>query len=137
MTSTQGESYLNLIETHFNIQRRLYDYQFSLTQTPLEFERAHQAFLQLYNATAHQGLLKEKFTPPIPLEVLGEARGRLYTPDELARKFSRALFPRTTNRYGCVTLHRYHFSVAEGLPQTQVLLWVYGNALRALFDTVV
>ncbi len=137
ITSTQGESYLNLIETHFNIQRRLYDYQFSLTQTPLEFERAHQAFLQLYNATAHQGLLKEKFTPPIPLEVLGEARGRLYTPDELARKFSRALFPRTTNRYGCVTLHSYHFYVAEGLPQTQVLLWVYGNALRALFDTVV
>jgi len=103
----------------------------------LEFERAHQAFLQLYNATAHQGLLKEQFTPPIPLEVLGEARGRLSTPDELARKFSRALFPRTTNRYGCVTLHSYHFSVAEGLPQTQVLLWVYGNALRALFDTVV
>jgi hypothetical protein len=27
--STQGESYLNWIETHFNIQRRLFDYQFS------------------------------------------------------------------------------------------------------------
>src|SRR5881398_3685409 len=94
--STQGESYMNLMETHFNIQRRLYDYQFSLTRTPWEFERAHQDFLQLYNTTAHQGLLKEQFTPPIPLEVLGEARGRLSTPDELARKFSRALFPRTT-----------------------------------------
>ena len=23
--STQGESYMNLMETHFNIQRRLYD----------------------------------------------------------------------------------------------------------------
>ena len=69
--------------------------------------------------------------------MLGEARGRLYTPDELARKFSRALFPRTTNRYGCVTLHSYHFYVEAGLPQTQVLLWVYGNALRAVFDTVV
>lgn len=137
ITSTQGESYLNLIETHFNIQRRWYDDQFSLTRTPLECERAHQAFLQLYNTTAHQGLLQEKFTPPIPLEGLGAARGRLYTPDELARKFSRALFPRTTNRYGCVTLHSYHCYVAEGLPQTQVVLWVYGNALRALFATVV
>ncbi len=135
--STQGESYMNLMETHFNIQRRLYDYQFALTRTPWEFERAHQHFIQLYNTTAHQGLLKEQFTPPIPLEVLGEARGRLYTPDELARKFSRALFPRTTNRYGCVTLHSYHFYVEEGLPKTQVLLWVYGNALRALFDNVV
>jgi len=135
--STQGESYMNLMETHFNIQRRLYDYQFAWTRTPWEFERAHQHFIQLYNTTAHQGLLKEQFTPPIPLEVLGEARGRLYTPDELARKFSRALFPRTTNRYGCVTLHSYHFYVEEGLPKTQVLLWVYGNALRAMFDNVV
>src|SRR5881409_1461139 len=74
---------------------------------------------------------------PIPLEVLGEARGRLYTPDELARKFSRALFPRTTNRYGCVTLHSYHFYVEEGLPKTKVLLWVYGEQLRAMFANVV
>jgi hypothetical protein len=97
---------MNLMETHCNIQRRLYDYQFALTRTPWEFERAHQAFLQLYHTTAPQGLLKEQCTPPIPLAVLGAARGRFSTPDELARRVSRALFPRTTNRYGCVTLHR-------------------------------
>src|SRR5262249_13813777 len=34
IVSTQGESYKNLMETHFNVQRRLYDYQFSLAQTP-------------------------------------------------------------------------------------------------------
>jgi len=137
ITSTQGESYKNLMETHFNIQRRLYVYQFSLTRTPMEFEQAHQDFLQLYNTTAHQGLLREQFRPPIPLAVLGEAQGRMWTPDDLARKFARALFPRTTNRYGCVTLHSYHFYVEAGLPQTQVLLWVYGNTLRAVFNTVV
>jgi transposase InsO family protein len=137
ITSTQGESYMNLMESHFNIQRRLYDYQFSLTRTPLEFEQAHQDFLRLYNTTAHYGLLREKFHPPIPLEVLGQAKGRLYTPDELERKFAHALFPRTTNRYGCVTLHRYHCYVAEGLPTTPVLLWLDGTALRAVFDNVV
>lgn len=57
------------METHCNIQRRWYDYQFSLTRTPLEFEQAHQDFLQLANTTAHQGLLKEQCMPPIPLEV--------------------------------------------------------------------
>ena len=80
---------------------------------------------------------QEKFEPPIPLHVLGEAKGRLYSAEELERKFSRALFPRTTNRYGCVTLHSYHFYVEEGLPKTKVLLWVYGNELRAVFETVV
>jgi transposase InsO family protein len=137
ITGKDGESYKNLIETHFNIQRRLYDYQLSLSRTPSEFEQAHRRFLALYNSTAHYGLLQEKFAPPIPLEVLGEAKGRLYALEELDRKFAHALFPRTTNRYGCVTLHRYHFYVEEGLPKTRVLLWVYGHELRAVFDNVV
>jgi hypothetical protein len=119
------------------VQRRLYDYQFSLTTTPMELEQAHQAFLHLYNTTAHQGLLEDGFDPPIPLVVLGEAKGRIYSPADLDRKFARALFPRTTNRYGCVTLHSYHFYVEQGLPQTQVLLWVYGEQLRAVFENVV
>ena len=68
---------------------------------------------------------------------MAEAKGRLYSQDGLAQKFSRALFPRTTNRYGCVTLHSYHFYVEEGLPKTKVLLWVYGEQLRAMFDNVV
>jgi len=62
-------------ETHFNVQRRLYDDQFALTQTPLECEEAQQHFLELYNTTAHQGLLKEPFASPLPLHALGEAKG--------------------------------------------------------------
>ena len=67
---------------------------------------------------------------------IGQRKSR-YRPDELARRFATMLFPRTTNRYGCVTLHSYHFYVEEGLPQTQVLLWVYGEQLRAVFEDVV
>jgi Putative ATPase subunit of terminase (gpP-like)./Integrase core domain. len=137
MVSTQGESYKNLMETHFNVQRRLFDYQFSLTQTPAELDQVHQRFIQTYNTTAHEGLLKEGFASPIPMQVLAKAKGRLYSPDELARKFSRAVFPRTTNQYGCVTLHSYHFYIEEGLPHTQVLLWVYGEELRAVLDHIV
>jgi hypothetical protein len=134
MASPKGESYLHWMETHFNVQRRLYDYQFSLSTTPLEFEQAHQALMELDNTTAPQGLLKDRWDPPMPLVVLGEAKGRLYTPEELPRKVSRALFPRTTNPYGCVTLHSYHFYVEQGVPQTQVLLWGYGEQLRAVLD---
>ena len=137
IVSTQGESYLNWIETHFNIQRRLFDYQFSLTQTPAELEQVHQRFIQTYNTIAHEGLVKEGFASPIPIQVLADAKGRLYSPDELARKFSRAVFPRTTNRYGCVTLRSYHFYIEQGVPKTQVLLWVYGEQLRAVLDHVV
>jgi hypothetical protein len=115
----------------------LYDDQFSLSHTPAELEQAHQAFIQLYNTTAHQGLRDEGFDPPIPIAVLAEAKGRTLSPDGLAQKFSRGLFPRMTNRYGCVTLHRYHCYVEAGLPKTQVLLWVYGEQMRAMFEHVV
>ena len=124
MVRTPGESWLNIMETHGHVQRRLYDSQFSLTQSPAEFERVHRAFLETYNTTAHGGLLKDGCATPIPVVVLGHAQGRLYTEDALAQKFSRALFPRTTNRYGWVPLHHSHCYVAEGGPQTPVLLWV-------------
>jgi transposase len=137
MVSPQGESSQNLMATHCNIQRRLYDYQVSLTQTPAAFAQAHQACMHTYNTTAHQGLLKEQFPPPIPLEVLGAAKGRLYTPDALARKFVQGLFPRTTNHYGCVTLPSYHVYGEAGVPKTQVLLWVYGEQWRAVLDNVI
>src|SRR5947208_15597025 len=42
IVSTHGESYKNIMETHFNGQRRLYDYQISLTQAPEAFEKFHQ-----------------------------------------------------------------------------------------------
>ena len=136
IVSTQGQSYMNLMETHFNIQRRLYDYQLALTRTPQEFDAVHQQFLALYNTTAHQGLLKERFASPIPLHVLGTSQGCLLAPQELRRKFAQALFVRTPNRYGCVTLHRFHFYVDHGLAQRPVSLWVTGEDLRAVYTQI-
>ena len=107
--STKGASDLNGLETHVNVQRRLYDYQCSLTTTPAACEQAHQALMERSNTTAHPGLLKEHCDPPIPRVVLGEAQGRTSSPEELGRKCSHVLLPRTTNPYGCVTLHHYHF----------------------------
>jgi hypothetical protein len=59
------------------------------------------AFIQTYNTTAHQGLLKDRRVPPIPVEVLGAAKGRMYAPEELAHHFSQAVFPQMTNRVVC------------------------------------
>jgi len=82
-------------------------------------------------------LLKEGFQPPIPLHVLGEAKGQVYPAAELHQKFIHDLFPRTTNKHGCVTLHHYHFHVEEGLPQQPVLVWIAGDTLRAACESVV
>jgi hypothetical protein len=97
MERPKGGSSLHWLETHGNVQRRLVDYPCSLTTTPAEVEQAHQAFRALYNSTAHQGLRKEHFDPPIPLAVLGTAQGRRSPREGLPRQLSHALFPRTTN----------------------------------------
>lgn len=93
--------------------------------------------METYKTTAHEGLLKDGWHPPVPLQGLGQAKGRRYTPEELARRFSRALCPRITNQYGCVTLHSYPCYVEAGLPKTRVVLWGYGEPLRAVLDQVV
>ena len=102
--------------------RQLYNYQLALPHTPQEFDEAHQRFLVLYNTTAPPGLLKEQFVPLIPLHVLGDSKGRVLSPQELTRQCAQALFVRTTNRYGCVTLPRSPFYVDHGLSQTPVWL---------------
>jgi hypothetical protein len=53
MESTKGESSLHWMETHCNVQRRLFDYQFSFTTTPGEFERVHQTFIETSNTTMY------------------------------------------------------------------------------------
>ena len=131
---TQGESYLHWIETHCNSQRRLSDSQFALARPPGDLDQRPQAFIHTYNTTAHQGRLTEQRLPPIPVESLGTAQGRRSPQEGLAQKFAPARFPRTPNRYGCVTLPSSHCSIAAGIPKSQVLLWVYGEQLRAVLD---
>ena len=116
--SPQGESSLHWIETPCNIQRRLYAYQCSLARPPSDLEQRHQAFIHPYNTTAHQGLRTDQRLPPIPVEVLGTAPGRRDPQEVLGEKFAYAFFPRTTNRSGCVTLPRDHFS-GEGRPSQE------------------
>jgi hypothetical protein len=81
------------METHFNVQRRLYDYQLSLARTPAELEQRHQAFMRLYNTTAHQGLLQDRRFPALPVEVLGTARAA-----STRRRSSPATSPRPWSR---------------------------------------
>ena len=108
-----------------------------MTQTPRECEEAQQHFLALSHTTAHQGLLKEPCASPMPRHVLGESKGRLVSPQERDQKCAHALFPPITNRYGCVTWHPYHCSVAQGVPQTRGWLWGSGEERRAVFATIV
>jgi hypothetical protein len=83
-------------------------------QQPTDVVARDEASIRTDNTTAHQGLFKAEFTPPIPLEVLGAAQGQVYTEEELNREFDHPLCPRRTHPYGCVTWHSYHFAIEGG-----------------------
>jgi hypothetical protein len=83
------------------------------------------------------GVAARSAPPPDPGRSLGSHQGPHVCAGRIGAPVLQALFPRTTNRYGCVTLHSYHFYVEEGLPKTQILLWVYGEQLRAVLENVV
>jgi len=136
MVRPEGQSDQNLMKTPCNIQRRVDDSQLALTRTPSACEEAPQRFLDRSTTTAHQGRLQEPCASPRPLHVLGERKGRLSPPQELDRPCAHALLVRTTKRYGCVPLHRSHFDVDQGVPQTPVRRWVAGQDLRAVCDQV-
>ena len=108
------------------------DYQFSLSTTPLEFEQAHQAFMGS-NTTA---IKVSSRTGVIPYSTGGITRPKaLY-----ARGVDPEVFARAVSPYEPVWLcHLTQLSLlcGAGVPQTQVLLWVYGEQLRAVVDNVV
>jgi hypothetical protein len=138
--STHGQDRLYWLNQK-RAQKRSYIRRLEVRETTVDawiqrFETKHFAGL-MDKSSAQQGLLQDQRLPPIPVEVLGAAKGRQYTSEELARACAQAVFPRTTNQDGCVTLHRDHCSVAAGLPRTQVLLWVAGTQLWAAFDHVI
>ena len=132
ISRTEGHSEQHRLETHGNIQRRVDADQLALTRTPRACAEAPQRFLALSTTPAHQGRLKERLTPPLPLHGLGESQGRRSPPQALVRQFAQALFGRTTHRYGCVTQPRSHGDVDRGGPQTPVWLGVAGEDLRAV-----
>ena len=108
-----------------------------MSKSPAELEQTYQAFIQTYNITAHQGLLKDGFDPPIPIEGPGRGPRPHLQPSCFACAEQALLLPHDEADYGCVTLHSYHFYVEQGLPKTKVLLWVYGEQLRAMLENVV
>ena len=79
--------------------------------TTHEFDKVHQQFLALYNATAHQGLLKEGFASPIPLHVLGESKGRLVPPRVI--QFSNVIPMRVNARAGWAAKRRHAAAMLE------------------------
>jgi hypothetical protein len=102
-----GQAWQNLIETQFNVQRRLADAKFIKAETFGEIEDAHAAFIQLFNTTrhwAHRDRADDRLTP---VAVLDGQLGHAVTTEQLRSIFRHLQFSRVVNRYGNVSIQRF------------------------------
>jgi len=129
-----GQAWQNLIETQFNIQRRLADAKFKQAATLAEIQDEHAAFIQLFNTTrhwAHRDRLDNRFTP---VSVLGGRLGRSIDPHHLRRVFRHLQFSRVVNRHGYVSIQRFYIYAERGLTHRRVAIWLYQDRLHVEYQ---
>jgi transposase InsO family protein len=128
------QAWQNLLESQFNIQRRLADAKFMQAESFAEIEEAHAAFIQLFNTTrhwAHRDRTDERLTP---IAVLDGRLGRPVTPVQLRHVFRHLQFSRVINRHGNVSIQRFYIYAERGLSQRRVTLWFYQDRLHVEYQ---
>ena len=111
----RGRPWQSYIETHFNIQRRMADWQFAKAQNWHELTEAHGRFVEDYNAQAHWAHQGREDGRRAPAEVLGFVSGVRHREEELARAFFSARFVRVLDSLGYARFRHWRLYGANRL----------------------
>ncbi len=109
------QSWENLVETHFNVMRRMSQVHFEQVTSWQGAKIAHERFVTDYNAQPHWAHRKRDDNRLSPAEVLGEEKSKLRTPEQLHRIFYATRFLRRLNRLGYVHFRRWKLYGEEAL----------------------
>jgi transposase len=123
------QSWQNMIETHFNIQRRLGDPLFERAKDEDELQQAHMQFMEIYNSSEHLAHQKRKVGRRTPQAVLAWVRGRLLSPRQISHAFRETLWNRKTNKAGYVLVQNYYLYAERALSRQRVCLWLWDDTL--------
>lgn len=128
------QAWQNLIETQFNVQRRLADAQFNEATEFEQIQDQHATFVQIFNTTRHWAHRNRSDGCVTPISVLGGELGRSVTPDQLQRVFKQLQFSRVVNRHGCVSIQRFCIYAERGLAKKRVAIWLYQDRLHVEYQ---
>jgi putative transposase len=137
----KGKPWRNLMETHFSIQYRLLDSYVEACMDLKGIQWQHERFVGEYNLSGHwhhksyteDGRIYYKS----PQAVLGEARGKTFTPQELSRFVAFKHHGRVVNGKGQIRVSGYILYVDEGLVGESVDVYVYPECLQIEYDSQV
>ncbi len=124
------QSWQNLIETHFNIQRRLADAHFARCQSEEELACEHARFIETYNSCEHLAHQKRAQDKRTPQAVLSWVRGIQLPLRELNTAFASLRWQRTLDAAGFVLLQNYYLYAEKAANRQRVCLWLCDDTLH-------
>lgn len=133
-TIQKRQAWQSYIETHFNVQRRMADWQVSKTESWAELVASHEEFVANYNYQVHWAHRRRQDNRLSPAEVLGWVHGMQRDPAELHRIFYTTRFGRTLDTLGYVRFRHWRIYGEQGLARQRAAVWLYGETLLLEFS---
>lgn len=130
----QGQAWQNYIETMFNVQRRMADYEFSKTTTWHELQTAHDRWVNDYNYQVHWAHRFRDDGRESPAEVLDWVYGQVWDEAALHYAFYATRFGRRLDKTGYVRFRHYRVYAEPGLERRRVAVWLYKEQLSIEFN---
>jgi putative transposase len=127
------QAWQSLIETQFNVQRRMADYHFAKAASWEELRAAHAQWVRDFNTQVHWAHRQRQDNRKSPAEVLGWVQGQLREVAELDRLFYAWRFWRRVNPGGYVRFRQWLIYGERGLAKEQVAVWLYNESLTLEF----
>lgn len=128
------QSWQNLIEAQFDIQRRLADAKFKQAETLAQVQEAHALFIDVVNTTRHWAHRERTDDRLTPIAVLAGRQGRPVSLDRLRQVFRQLQFSRVINRHGYVSVQRFYIYAERGLSRRRVAIWFYQDRLHIAYQ---
>ena len=130
------QAWENLIETQFNLQRRLADFFFAQVTSWEGAKLEHERWMSSHNEQSHWAHRQREDGKRTPAEVLDHALGHAWTPEYLHRVFFTRRFARWLDRLGYLRFRQWHLYGEAGLARKAATLWLYGKTLTVEFASM-
>jgi transposase InsO family protein len=124
------QSWMNLVETHFSVMRRMSQVKFEQVTSWEGAKVAHARFVDDYDHQVHWAFRHRTDNRHTPAEVLGWTDiQRLRTSEELHRIFYATRFLCRLDRLGYAHFRRWKLYGEEALARRPAVIWLHGEAL--------
>ncbi len=127
------QAWQNLIETQFNVMRRMADWHYGQARTWADLQHVHDQFVVAFNYQPHWAHRARQDNRLSPAEVLGWVTGKLRTPEELHRIFYTTRFGRVLDKAGYIRFRCWRLYGESGLAHRRTAVWLYRETITVEF----